>query len=165
MMIKFIVSLIIYVFYCVLKNQKQLYLLQSDKYKSENYLKTIKDIKKVWLEPSILFVALVIFMFVKNDIASMVTFIVIYMISSLFILHQNNKTMKKKLDLSKIKGLVFFNALIYLVIISLFMIIFVEQYITIYYLFLGLLIYISPITIFITNLIRSKLSKKSSKKA
>ena len=87
------------------------------------------------------------------------------MISSLFILHQNNKTMKKKLDLSKIKGLVFFNALIYLVIISLFMIIFVEQYITIYYLFLGLLIYISPITIFITNLIRSKLSKKSSKKA
>ena len=68
MMIKFIVSLIVYVFYCVLKNQKQLYLLQLDKYKSENYLKTIKDIKKVWLEPSILFVALVIFMFVKNDI-------------------------------------------------------------------------------------------------
>ncbi len=160
MLIKFIVSLITYVFYLVLKNQHQLYILKKNKYKNEKYLKEIKNIKNSWLEPALLSVFLVIFLFYKNSIFCMITFILIYMVSSLFLLHQNKKE-EKTLD-KKDKKMLYFNLLIYLLLIVLFVAIYVEEYMTMYFLILFFIAYLSPIWILFTNAVANK--KKLEKK-
>ena len=157
MLIKFIVSLITYVFYLVLKNLRQLYILKNNKYKNEKYLSELKVFKNVWLEPALLSVFLLIFWFYKNSIFCMITFILIYMVSSLFLLHQNKK-IKKPLN-EKDKKMLFFNLLIYLLLIVLFVSVFVEEYIAMYLLVLFLVAYLSPIWLLFTNAIANKFKK------
>ena len=161
MLIKFVVSLVTYIFYVVFKTQKQVYILKNAKYKSKKYLEEIKNIKRVWLEPVLFSLLLFIFMFYQNNVACMIVFILIYMISALFLLHQNKK-IKSELS-GKDKKCMLITLLWYLLLGILFVSIYVEEYITMYFLVLSFVAYMNPIWVLLYSLVSDKPSRKKKK--
>lgn len=163
MVLKFEISLLVYICYLFLKVRKEMYMLQQNRYNDKNrYINwVLKNPKKVWLDPSICFLILFIFLKINNVLASMATFVIIYMISALYLLHQKKKEQTKlpfKIT-ARVKRLLITTSLIYLIPMILFITIYVSEYTTAYYLVLGFLAYLAPVIVLIANIINVPIEK------
>lgn len=150
MKIKFIVSLMTYLFYCFLKSKISVNVLSQNNHETGKYVKDVFK-SKLWLDSSFLFILLVIFFFFDNQTWLMVSFVLIFMISALIQLRCASKIEFKMTP--RFKRLMFTTGILYFLIILLFSFIYVEEYTLYYYLFLGFIAYINPIYVMVANII------------
>lgn len=162
MLIKFIVSLLPVIPYIFLKSKKSLHMLQQNWYNDGNrYLKWINNNKrKVFYNFDILFLIFVVGL-LTNSITIMTIFIIFYVISSLIYLNKikKEKIIKPLVFTKRVKRLVVTDFIVYLLPILIISILFKEEYISYYYLIIGLLIYLNYYIIYIANIINKPIEK------
>lgn len=162
MLIKFIISLLPIIPYIFLKSKKSLHMLQQNWYNDGNrYLKWIKNnYKKVFLSFDLLFIILIIGLFL-NTITTMTVFIIFYVLCALLYIkkQKKEKIIKPLVFTKRVKRLVVTDYLIYIVSLLIISLLFKEEYITYYYLIIGLLVYLNYFVIYIANIINKPIEK------
>jgi len=162
MLIKFIVSLIPVLPYIFLKSKKSLHMLQQNWYNDGNrYLKWIGNNKnKVFKNLDILFIIFIIGLF-TNSIIIMTTFIVFYMLVSIIYLIKlkSEKIVKPLVFTKRVKRLVVTDFLIYIIAILFMCLFFNEKLLYVYYLIIGLLIYLNYFVIYVANILNKPIEK------
>ena len=162
MLIKFIVSIIPVIPYIYLKSKKSLHMLQQNWYNDGNrYLKWISNNNdRVFNSSDILFIIFFLGLLI-DSISLMALFIGFYMVCSLIYLNKikEEKIIKPLVFTKRVKRLIVTDFLIYLITILICCLLFNEKNIYIYYLILGLLIYLNYIVIYIANVINKPIEK------
>ena len=165
MLIKFLISLIICYIYNYYKTRKSFQMLQQNWYNDGNrYLKWMfKNKKKVFLSfDLILFLILITLNFIKTDLRwLMVCVIVLYTVLTLILFRKNKKSnVKLKLNVTaRVKRLFVTNIILYLIPVIVIILKFNEDYVYIYYLIIGLLVYLNYFMAYITNLVNKPIEK------
>ena len=155
----FILSLIPYFAYIVFKAKKYMHMLQQNWYNDGNrYIKWVmNNFEKVFLVFDVLFI---IFAFLKNKYA-IITFGVFYIIC--YILHRNKvrkEQSKKPLVITaRIKGLYTTMLILHLVCIVPMIIFYNDINLQVFYVFMGLLVYINPFVIWLSNIVNKPIEK------
>ena len=162
MLIKFLVSLLVVIPYIYLKSKKSLHMLQQNWYNDGNrYLKWIGNNKnKVFVNFDIFF--LIFFLgLLTNSLTIMTVFILFYSLSSIIYLKKlkNEKIVKPLVFTKRVKRLIVTDYLIYIITIALISISFNEELLPMYYLIIGLLIYLNYFVIYIANIINKPIEK------
>ena len=155
MLMKFIVTLLPILIYTYIKTRKSFQMLQQNWYNDgSRYIKWInKNLKKVFYNLDILFVFVIPFIFIKSDILLMVLVIVFYTFLSLYNLH-NQTASKLELKVTKrVKRLFVTELILYLIPNVVFSLTFKENNLGIYYLVIGLMVYLNYYVTFVANLI------------
>ncbi len=162
MLIKFLVSLIPVIPYICLKSKKSLHMLQQNWYNDGNrYLKWINHNKnKVFKNIDILFIIFVIGAFI-DKIMIMTLFIVFYVIISLIYLKKIKKEniIKPLVYTKRVKRLIVSISLIHIIIVLIMSILFNEKLLYIYYLIIGIVIYLNYYIIYLANIINKPVEK------
>lgn len=158
----FLLSLLPLIIYIVMKTKKSFHVLQQNWYNDGNrYIKWIFDNKsKVFVNFDICFVLFAIFMFIDNKI-SCILFACIYLIIA-YIYSKNIKKeqVKKPLVFTKrVRRLTYTLSIIYLVVLIIMYLLFNEKYLWLYYLILGLMVYIQYFIVYIVNIINKPIEK------
>ena len=156
----FLISLIPFLLFTLIKTKKSFHMLQQNYYNDDNrYFKwIIFNITKVTFDIDIFFVIILFTIFVDYTI-SIVTFIVLYL---LFIgLFRKRKVIDKKplVVTSRIKRLFFTMSIIYFILIIPFIIIFNTDRIVYCYLILGLITYLNYFVVMTANVINKPIEK------
>ena len=165
MLTKFIVSFIMILVYHLLKTKRSFQMLQQNWYNDGNrYIKWIfKNIGKVFLNWDIIILPIVFVLYLINtDLKwTIVCVIALYTVLSLRLIHKNKKVVTKlKLNITaRVKRLYVTNILLHILPIVIFIIIFNEKDIYLYYLIYGLIIYLNYFTTYLTNLINKPIEK------
>ena len=158
----FLLSLIIYYIYTFVKLKKSYHILQQNWYDDgKRYINWINSNKeKVFFNFDFLFILFIIFFFIK-PVISIILFICFYIISMcLFITNKRKEQVKKPLVITKrVKRLYYTNYLILIIISIIMYLFFNEKLIPIYYLILGLIIYLSYYFTYIVNIINKPIEK------
>ena len=155
----FVLSLIPYFAYLVFKAKKYMHMLQQNWYNDGNrYLKWVmNNFEKVFLVFDVLFV---IFIFLKNKYA-VISFVVFYIIC--YIVHKNkvSKEQSKKplVITARIKRLYTTMLILHLLCIIPMVILYNDASLPAYYVFVGLLVYINPFVIWLSNIINKPIEK------
>ena len=158
----FLLSLLLLLFYGILKTKKSLHVLQQNWYNDGNrYLKWIKvNYKKVFISFDSLFLIFIlgIFMPVKY---TMILFIVFYVIAFLIIDNSNKKEQVKKplVITSRIKRLIITSTIIYSIVIFIFCLSFNENIVWLYYIVLGFMMYLQYMYLYLVNIINKPIEK------
>lgn len=162
MLIKFIVSLIPVIPYIMLKSKKSLHMLQQNWYNDGNrYLKWINNNKdKAFKNPDILFIIFIVGLF-TNQLTIMTIFILFYVIISLVYLKKikNEKIVKPLAITKRVKRLILTDSLIYVIAVLIMSLLFNENLLYVYYLVIGLLIYLNYYIIYLANIINKPIEK------
>lgn len=161
MLMKFIVTLLPILIYTYIKTRKSFQMLQQNWYNDgSRYIKWInKNLKKVFYNLDILFIFVIPFIFIKSNILLMVLIIIFYTFLSLFNLH-NQTTSKLELKVTKrVKRLFVTELILYLIPNIVFSLTFEENYLGIYYLIIGLMVYLNYYVTFVANLINKPIEK------
>ena len=158
----FLLSLIIFFFYGVLKTKKCLHILQQNWYNDGNrYLKWIKNNpKKVFANFDILFIVFLLGLFIPYKY-TLIIFILFYMICFV-ILEKNLKSEQVKKPLvvtARVKRLILTTLIVYGILITIMCLTFTESNIWIYYLILGIMMYLEYMVIYIINIINKPIEK------
>lgn len=158
----FILSLIPFLIYGILKTKKVLHILQQNWYNDGNrYLKWIKtNVKAVFISFDALFLILLLCLFIPYKY-SLILFIALYTIAFVILERKlKNEQVKKPLVVTKrVQRLIVTSVIIYLVPIILICITFNERNIWIYYLSLGLIMYLQYLYIYLVNIINKPIEK------
>ena len=155
----FILSLIPYFAYIVFKAKKYMHMLQQNWYNDGNrYVKWVmNNFEKVFLVFDVLFI---IFAFLKNKYA-IIAFVVFYIIC--YVLHRNKvrkEQSKKPLVITaRIKRLYTTMLILHLVCIIPMIILYNDINLQVFYVFMGLLVYINPFIIWLSNIINKPIEK------
>ncbi len=163
MKILFILSLLISLFYLLFKSKKAMHMLQQNYYNDDNrYINWLNNnLVKSFSTFDILFILFVILVFVKNSYVSVIVFILLYVIS--FFLYRNklkNEQSKKPLVITaRVKRLYTTLIVLYLVISLVMICTFKIKYIAVYYLIIGLFIYLNWYIIVLCNIINKPIEK------
>lgn len=156
MLPQFIVSLLMAYVYIIIKSKKSYHMLQQNWYNDGNrYINWILDNKrKVFITPELLFVLFLLF-FILPIKVSMSIFIIFYMMMSLiYIKAKKTEQVKKPLVFtSRVKRLCVTTMVLYLIPVILFIIFFNIDYIYLYYLLFGLMIYLNYFVVYIANIV------------
>lgn len=156
MFIKFLVSTLPLLLYLFLKSKKTFHVLQQNWYNLGNrYLTWIsRNPKKVFWNFDLCFLFFFLFYFI-NPLLAMATFIVFYTVNSILFLNNKKKEVTKKpLALtSRVKRLYVTEYILYLIPIILFAVTFEQSLLPAYYLFLGFIVYMNSIVVFLANAI------------
>lgn len=161
MLMKFIVTLLPILIYTYIKTRKSFQMLQQNWYNDgSRYIKWInKNLKRVFYNLDILFIFIIPFIFIKKSILLMVLVIVFYTFLSLYNLH-NQTTSKLELKVTKrVKRLFITELILYLIPSIAFSLTFKENYLGIYYLVIGLMVYLNYYVTFVANLINKPIEK------
>ena len=155
----FLISVIIYFIYVLLRSTDSMHMLQQNKYnRKKTYLKWIKKNKiKTFKNYSIFFITLSIFIFYNNIILLMLCFNVLYLILTVNLILERKKS-QNKLPLkytARVKRLTFTNILTHLIPIILMSIFVDETNLPYYYLLLGLIAYLNNLYILVALLINT----------
>ena len=155
----FLISVIIYFIYVLLRSTDSMHMLQQNKYnRKKTYLKWIKKNKiKAFKNYSIFFIILSIFIFYNNIILLMLCFNVLYLILTVNLILERKKS-QNKLPLkytARVKRLTFTNILTHLIPIILMSIFLDETNLPYYYLLLGLIAYLNNLYILVALLINT----------
>ena len=155
----FLISVIIYFIYVLLRSTDSMHMLQQNKYnRKKTYLKWIKKNKiKTFKNYSIFFITLSIFIFYNNIILLMLCFNVLYLILTVNLILERKKS-QNKLPLkytARVKRLTFTNILTHLIPIILMSIFLDETNLPYYYLLLGLIAYLNNLYILVALLINT----------
>ncbi len=158
----FLLSLLLFLFYGILKTTKVLQILQQNWYNDGNrYLKWIsKNKRKVFINFDIFFPVFLLGIFIPVKY-SLILFIIFYMVA-FFILDKEKQKEQVKLKLAvtaRIKRLILTSTLIYGIIITIMCLTFNEKYIWLYYLILGFIMYFEYLYIYFVNIINKPIEK------
>lgn len=154
----FLVSLILYLIYVLLISNKAFHMLQQNRYnRGYRYIKWIlKKYNKTLLNFNLVYLIFIIFLFNKNIyIIPIIIFILITLILMFTYINKEKKE-NYKLPLkftSRIKRLIFTNTILYLLPIIIILIKFDKNYISLYYLILGIIVYLNYFIILLDNFI------------
>ena len=161
MLTKFIVTFISILIYVYIKTRKSFQMLQQNWYNEDNrYIKWInKNKKKVFINLDILFVLLIIFIFIKNEILLLSLVVVFYTFLSLYNLHNKGKAKLELKVTKRVKRLFVTEFILYLIPIIVFSLIFNEKYLLIYYLIFGLMVYLNYFVTYLACLINQPIEK------
>ena len=163
MKIFFTISIIISLLYVIYKSLKAIHILQLNFYNEDNrYIKWIlKNNKKAFINFDVLFIVFLILYFVNNSTLAIIIFIVLYMFSYVTYKNKMKKEQEKKplVITSRVKRLLVTECIIYIILILPIFISFNIKYICFYYLYIGLLITINYLVIYITNIINKPIEK------
>ena len=158
----FLVSLIIFFFYGILKTKKVLHILQQNWYNDGNrYLKWIKNNpKKVFVNFDILFLVFLLGFIIPYKF-SLILFVLFYMIAFVILEKQLKKEQVKKplVVTARVKRLILTTLVIYGIVITVMCLTFNEQSIWLYYLTLGLMMYLEYFVMYIVNIINKPIEK------
>ena len=158
----FLVSLIIFFFYGILKTKKVLHILQQNWYNDGNrYLKWIKNnSKKVFNNFDILFFIFLLGLVIPYKY-TLILFVLFYIISFIILEKQIKKEQVKKplAVTARVKRLILTTLVLYGFAITIMCLTFNEQNIWIYYLILGLMMYLEYFVMYIVNLINKPIEK------
>ena len=163
MKIYFIVSLIFAFNYLIYKSKKAMHMLQQNWYNDGNrYLKWIIDnYKKVFINFDMLFILFIVLHYMNNITLSIMTFVLLYVLS--YSIYRNVLTKeqsKKPLVITpRIKRLYCTEIIIYLIVVIPMIICFNESKIDIYYLIIGLLIYLNWFVVLTANVFNKPIEK------
>ena len=113
----FILSCIVYLFYIILRSRQTLHMLQQNKYNAhKTYIKwLIRNPKKGFKNPSIIFIILIFFIFYKNIRVLMIVFNLIYLFLIINILSTKSQTKLPLKYTSRVKRLIFTNIIIHII--------------------------------------------------
>ena len=150
----FLLSLLLFLFYGILKTKKVLQILQQNWYNDGNrYLKWIsKNKRKVFMNFDMLFPVFLLGIIIPVKY-SLILFIIFYMVA-FFIFDKEKQKEQVKLKLAvtaRIKRLILTSTLIYGIIITIMCLTFNEKYIWLYYLILGFIMYFEYLYIYIVT--------------
>ncbi len=158
----FILSLIPYFIYTVIKTKRGLHMLQLNWYNLDNrFVKWIKNnINKVFIKPDMFIPALAVGLFINYNMTVMF-FVAFYLIvTALYIRNLKTEQQKVKFNFTKrVRRLSVTLLLIYVVVIGFMILTFDHTYIAYYYLVLGLLVYINYIVCILANIINIPVEK------
>ena len=155
----FILSLIPYLFYVILKAKKSMHMLQQNWYNDGNrYFKWILDnFEKVFITFDILFAIII---FIQNKY-SIIVFACFYVMFYLLLKRKYSKEQSKKplVITARIKRLYFTMLLLYAIGILPLIFNYKENVIYGYYLYIGLLAYLNPFVVLLANIINTPVEK------
>lgn len=158
----FLLSLLIYYAYFFVKLKKSYHILQQNWYNDGNrYINWINDnSKKVFISFDLLFIIFISFLFINSEI-SIIIFSCFYIISmTILILNRKKEQVKKPLVITKrVKRLYYTNYVVLIVINLIMYLLFNEKILYLYYLILGLIIYLDYYFTFVINLINKPIEK------
>ncbi len=159
MKIVFICSLFLYLYFVIYKSKKYMHMLQQNWYNDGNrYLKWIMDnFNKVFVGAEILFL---LFYFLKGY-TLIIVFICLYYLLYLMFNNKVSKEQKKKplVITHRIRRLYFTMLVLYLVVIVLVIVNFDKWPLNYCFLALGLMSYLNPIIIWLSNIINKPVEK------
>ena len=162
MAIKFLISLLVIVPYIYFKSKKSLHMLQQNWYNDGNrYLKWIsKNLRTVFCTVDSLFIVFCVGL-VCGINTLMITVVVFYALCSLIYLHNSkHETIIKPLVFTKrVKRLLFTDYVIYIVAATLISFFFKDNHITLYYLLIGLLVYLNYFVVYVANILNKPIEK------
>lgn len=156
----FLISLIPYLIFSVLKTKRSFHMLQQNYYDLDlRYFKWIlSNMSKIVFESDVLFVLLVLALFFSSNIA-IGAFIVLYGI--IFISYRNKKVIAKKplVITARIKRLAFTMFLIYFIMIIPFVVNFETDNLVYCYALLGLVTYLNYFVVMVANIFNKPIEK------
>ncbi len=162
MLIKFLISLLVIVPYVFFKSKKSLHMLQQNWYNEGNrYLKWIKNnLKIVFCTVDSLFIIFSIGLICNYKIL-MTVVVVFYTLCALVYLNNSKKqkVVKPLVFTKRVKRLLFTTYLLYILCILICSLLFKEKNITLYYLLVGLLIYLNYFVVFVANIVNRPVEK------
>lgn len=158
----YLVSLIIFFFYGILKTKKVLHILQQNWYNDGNrYLKWIKNNpKKVFINFDILFIVFLLGLIIPYKY-TLILFVLFYMIAFIVLEKKHKKEQVKKplVFTSRVKRLILTTLVVYGLVITTMCLTFNEKSIWLYYLILGLMMYLEYFIMYIVNIINKPIEK------
>lgn len=162
MLVKFIISILPILVYTYFKTKKSFHMLQQNWYNDGNrYIKWInKNLKKIFLNIELLFVLFLVFKWI-NPILSMIIVVLFYTILALIYLSKSKREQTKKplVFTKRVKRLLVTTIIIYLIPTTVFSIFFNINLLYIYYLVIGLLVYINYYIVWLANIINKPIEK------
>ena len=164
MNVKFIISLLVLFVYTFIKTKKSFHMLQQNWYNEGlRYIKwMLKNLKLVFLNYDLLFLVLAIFLNIKIDNMLLMSLVVI-MYTILSLRYINNKRKEQvKLELkvtARVKRLFVTEAILYIIPVILIMLHFNEHNLVIYYLIIGLFVYLNYIVTLVASYINFPIEK------
>ena len=162
MIIKFIISFIVILPYIYLKSKKSLHMLQQNWYNDGNrYIKWINNNKKkVFYNLDILFIVFLLGLILRT-IDLMALFIIFYSLSALLFLNKQRKEhiVKPLVFTARVKRLITTVLLVYIIPSVIISLLFKEEYLYIYYLVIGFMIYFNYYVIWLANIINKPIEK------
>ena len=163
MKIYFILSVLIALYYLYFKNKKVMHMLQQNYYNDDNrYLKWLENnYKKSFINFDLLFIVFIPLIFVNKSLLSLIVFIFIYILSYITYKNKIKKEQSKKplVVTSRVKRLYITELIIYLLVIIPMIINFKESRLSIYYLIIGLMIFIHWYIIVLANIVNKPVEK------
>ncbi len=158
----FLLSLLLFLFYGILKTKKVFQVLQQNWYNDGNrYLKWINNNRdKVFINLDMFFPVFLLGLVLPYKY-SLIIFILFYMIC-FFILDKKQRKEQVKLKLvvtARVKRLILASLLVYGVVITIMCLTFNEELIWMYYLILGLMMYLEYLYIYVINIINKPVEK------
>ncbi|MBE6138320.1 MAG: UDP-N-acetylmuramoyl-tripeptide--D-alanyl-D-alanine ligase [Firmicutes bacterium] len=159
----FLLSLIPFLFYGILKTKKILHILQQNWYNDGNrYINWIKNnVKKVFYSFDALFVIFVLGLILPYKYL-LILFIAFYVVSFV-LLHKKSKLEQVKKPLvvtARIKRLIMTSLVFYAIAITVMCLTFDEKYVWLYYLGLGLTMYLQYIYLYLVNIVNKPIEKQ-----
>jgi len=161
-MIYFILSLIPAFIYTCFKTKKSFHMLQQNWYNDDQrYLKwIIKNPYKVFLQPDMFFVVFILGLFI--DLELLMIFFVLFYIVTTHLYRKNNKKEQTKKPLvftKRVRRLTYTMIFLYFILIMGICINYKEEYLSYYYLILGLSIYLNYFVVMTANFINKPWEK------
>ena len=163
MKLYFVLSILVAFYYLYFKNKKVMHMLQQNYYNDDNRYLNWLDInqKKAFINFDIFFLVFIPLYFIKNNIASIIVFVLLYIIS--YITYKNkikNEQSKKPLVITpRVKRLYVTELILYLLVIIPMIINFKDIRISTYYLIIGLMIFLDWYVIVLANFINKPVEK------
>ena len=158
----FLLSLISFFIYIILKTKKSLHMHQLNWYNLDfRYLKWIlKNPYKVFVDLDAFFVIFFTFLFMNNQTASILFFVFYLVISYFYVRLSKKEQVKVPLKITaRVKRLIVTIAILYLIVPILFYFVYDEHYLAYYYVILGLLAYINPFIVMLAGFINKPIEK------
>ena len=162
MLVKFIISVLPILVYTYFKTKKSFHMLQQNWYNDGNrYIKWInKNLKKIFLTIELSFILFFIFKWLE-PVLSMILVVLLYTILALLYLRNSRREQTKKpLAFTKrVKRLLVTTTILYLIPVIIFSIKFNANLLYVYYLIIGLLVYLNYYVVFLANIINKPIEK------
>lgn len=162
MTMKFLISLIMIYIYIFLKTKKSLHMLQQNWYNDDNrYLKWLMaNKKKNFLTYDLVFILFFVFMLIDSTL-SMILTVIIYTILTLLTIKKNKTEQNKKplVFTKRVKRLLITIFTLYTIPVIFVLANYDSNLLYIYYLIIGLLIFINPFIVLLSNMINKPIEK------
>ena len=162
MLVKFIISLLPVLIYIYFKTKNSFHMLQQNWYNDGNrYVKWLfKNFKSNFLTLELLFIFFILTMYIEDKFA-MIVIVIFYTIAALINLNKTKKAQNKKplVFTKRVKRLLVTTLILYFVPVIIISVNYNNNLLYVYYLLLGLMVYLNSLVVLIANIINKPIEK------